>query len=134
MTRANGSFVVTMTPQPSQDGSVVGRFLLDKQFHGALEGTSKGEMLAVRTDVEGSAGYVAMEQVSGKLNGRSGTFALQHNGLMSRGTQQLSIVVVPDSGTDQLSGLAGKMHINIVDGAHSYEFEYEFADGESDKT
>lgn len=130
MNRASGSFVVKMTPQPSQDESVVGRFLLDKQFHGALEGTSRGEMLAVRTGVEGSAGYVAMEQVSGTLNGRNGTFALQHNGLMTRGTPHLSVAVVPDSGTDQLKGLAGKMDINIVDGAHLYEFEYVFQPGE----
>ncbi|MFN2498861.1 MAG: DUF3224 domain-containing protein [Pyrinomonadaceae bacterium] len=92
MSCASGSFVVTLTLQPSQDESSVGRFVIEKQFHGELEGTSNGEMLAVRTNVEDSAGYVAMEQVSGKLNGRSGTLALQHNGLMTRGTPQLSLL------------------------------------------
>jgi hypothetical protein len=97
---------------------------LDKQFHGELEGTSKGVMLAVSTSVEGSAGYVAMEQVSGTLNGRGGTFALQHSGTMTRGVPQLSVTVVPDSGTGQLVGLSGRMTIQIADGKHSYDFEY----------
>jgi len=97
---------------------------LDKQFHGDLEGTSKGQMLAVSTDVPGSAGYVAMERVNGSLHGRNGTFALQHNGVMTRGEPELSITVVPDSGTGELSELAGKMTINIVDGKHFYELEY----------
>jgi hypothetical protein len=97
---------------------------IDKQFHGNLEATSKGQMLAVTTDVKGSAGYVAMERVDGTLDGRSGTFALQHSGTMTRGAAQLSVAVVPDSGTGQLIGLAGKMTINIVEGKHFYEFEY----------
>jgi len=97
---------------------------LDKQFYGDLEGLSKGQMLAASTDVQGSAGYVAMERVTGKLDGREGSFALQHTGTMTRGTPQLSITVVPDSGTGELVGLAGKMTINIVDGKHNYEFEY----------
>ena len=84
-------------------------------------------MLAAGTDVKGSAGYVAMEWISGTLNGRSGTFALQHTGTMTRGAAQLSVTVVPDSGTGQLVGLAGKMTINIVDGKHSYDFEYTLA-------
>ena len=100
---------------------------LDKQFNGDLEGTSKGQMLAVSTDVQGSAGYVAMERVSGALHGLKGTFALQHTGTMTRGTPQLSITVVPDSGTGELVGLAGTMTINIVDGKHLYEFEYTLA-------
>jgi Protein of unknown function (DUF3224) len=127
MTRASGSFEVKLTPQPSGDkpeGSLLGRMSIDKQFHGDLEATSKGEMLSAGTAVKGSAGYVAIEHVSGTLHGRSGTFVLQHSGTMTRGTPQLSVTVVPDSGTGQLAGLAGKMTINIVGGKHSYEFEY----------
>ena len=97
---------------------------LDKQFHGDLDATSKGEMLAAGTEVKGSAGYVAMERVTGKLHGRSGTFVLQHSGTMNRGSPQLSVTVVPDSGTDQLEGLVGKMAIKIEGGKHFYDFEY----------
>lgn len=123
--RATGAFEVKMTPQVDEKGEpTVGRRLVDKQFHGDLEATSKAQMLAVMTDVSGSAGYVAMERVNGKLNGRSGTFALQHSGTMTRGTPQLIITVVPDSGTGELAGLTGKMTINIVDGKHFYEFDY----------
>lgn len=86
--------------------------------------TSKGEMLSASTSVKGSAGYVAIERVSGTLHGRSGSFTLQHSGTMTRGAPQLTITVVPDSGSDQLKGLAGKMMITIADGKHSYEFEY----------
>lgn len=130
MTHGSGEFEVNMTPQPADDksaGAAVGKFSLDKKFHGDLEATSKGEMLAVMTAVEGSAGYVAMEQVTGTLNGRSGTFALQHSGTMTRGTPQLSVTVVPDSGTGQLTGLAGQMTIKIDGGKHSYDFEYTLA-------
>jgi Protein of unknown function (DUF3224) len=126
-TRASGPFEVKLTPQPQDGpaaGPTVGRLTIDKQFHGDLEATSKGEMLAVSTSVQGSAGYVAMEQVSGTLQGRRGTFALQHSGTMTRGTPQLTITVVPDSGTGELGGLAGRMTIQIADGKHSYEFEY----------
>jgi hypothetical protein len=131
MTHASGEFEVKMTPQPADDksaGAAVGRVSLDKKFHGDLEGTSKGEMLAVGTAVQGSAGYVAMEQVTGTLNGHSGTFALQHSGTMTRGTPQLSVTVVPDSGTGQLVGLSGQMTIKIDDGKHSYDFEYTLAE------
>lgn len=131
MTHASGEFEVKMTPQPADDKSAtaaIGRFSLDKQFHGNLEATSKGEMLAFSTAVQGSAGYVAMEQVTGTLNGRSGTFALQHSGTMTRGTPQLSVTVVPDSGTGQLTGLAGQMTIKIDGGKHSYDFEYTLPD------
>ena len=124
MTHATGEFEVKMTPQPADDKAAVGKFTLDKKFHGDLEGTSKGEMLAIMTSVEGSAGYVAMEQFTGTLNGRSGTFALQHTGTMTRGAPQLSVTVVPDSGTGQLLGLSGQMTIKIEGGKHSYEFEY----------
>ena len=123
-THASGTFDVTMTPQAPDSGAVVGRFLLDKQFHGDLEGTSKGEMLAISTAVPGSAGYVAMEQVKGTLNGRTGTFALQHTGTMTRGTPELSITVVPDSGAGELVGLTGGLDVKVVDGKHFYDFEY----------
>jgi hypothetical protein len=97
---------------------------LDKQFHGDLEAGSKGQMLAVQGEVKGSAGYVAMERVSGTLAGRKGTFALQHTGTMTAGAPQMSVTVVPDSGTGELAGLSGKMTINSADGKHSYDFEY----------
>jgi hypothetical protein len=97
---------------------------IDKQFHGDLEAVSKGEMLSAGTSVKGSAGYVAMERVTGTLQGRSGTFVLQHNATMTRGAPHLQIIVVPDSGTSELEGLGGTMAINIVDGKHSYLFEY----------
>jgi len=124
---ASGTFDVKLTPQANDEGaggSTLGRMSIDKQFHGELEGTSKGEMLTAGTSVQGSAGYVAIERVSGTLQGRSGAFVLQHSGTMTRGAPQLTITVVPDSGTGQLAGLAGKMTINIADGKHSYEFEY----------
>jgi hypothetical protein len=124
---AKGPFDVKLTPRtPDEDapGPAVGRMSLDKQFHGDLEGTSKGQMLAIRTEVTGSAGYVAMEWFAGTLHGRRGTFALQHSGTMSRGAPHLSVSVVPDSGSGQLVGLAGTMAIQIVDGKHSYEFDY----------
>ena len=128
---ASGTFEVKMTPQ-APDGkpedAPVGRMTIDKQFHGDLEATSKGEMLAAMTSVKGSAGYVAMEKVTGTLKGRTGTFVLQHTGTMNRGEPQLSVTVVPDSGTGQLAGLSGKMTINIADGKHSYEFDYTLAE------
>ena len=125
---ANGTFAVKLTPMPADTSSetMVGRQLIDKQFHGDLEATSKGEMLAVSTSVKDSAGYVAMEVVTGKLQGRSGSFTLQHSGTMTRGTPHLSVTVVPDSGTGELVGLAGQMTIKIADGKHSYDFAYTF--------
>ncbi|HVH87024.1 MAG TPA: DUF3224 domain-containing protein [Terriglobales bacterium] len=119
---ASGPFDVKLTPLPAynQDDKALGRMSIDKQLHGDLEATSKGEMLNYAR-----SGYVAIEKVSGTLKGRAGTFVLQHTATMTRGTPQLSIVVVPDSGTGQLTGLAGKMNIIIArDGKHSYEFEY----------
>ena len=126
-TRASGTFEVRLNPLPTYDnaeGSPLGRMSIDKEFHGDLRATGKGEMLSAGTGVKGSAGYVAIERVSGALHGRSGTFVLQHSGTMTRGAPQLSITAVPDSGTGQLVGLAGTMMINIEDGKHSYEFEY----------
>ena len=127
---ASGTFDVTITPQAQDEaeGSAIGRLTIDKQFHGDLQASSKGQMLAAGTATEGSAGYVAIEQATGTLHGRRGTFMLQHNGTMARGAGQLTITVVPDSGTGQLVGLAGTMSITIVDGKHSYEFEYTLAE------
>jgi hypothetical protein len=126
-TRASGRFEVKLTPLAPVEtvgDPTVGRMAIDKRFHGDLDATSKGEMLATRTAVEGSAGYVAMERVIGTLHGKSGTFALQHSGAMDRGVPVLSVTVVPDSGTGLLVGLTGKMSIIIDGGKHSYEFEY----------
>ena len=124
---ARGRFDVKMQPQPAQDeaaGAVIGRMLLDKRYHGTLDATGKGQMLAAHGSEKGSAGYVAIELVSGTLDGRSGSFVLQHTGIMDRGAPQLSIVVVPDSGTDDLRGLSGRMDIVIAAGEHTYVFDY----------
>ena len=125
--RAKGPFEVKLTPQPADqrsDSSAPGRLLIDKQFHGDLEATSKGQMLTASGNVQGSAGYVAIEKVTGTLHGRSGSFVLQHSGTMTRGAPQLTITLVPDSGTGQLIGLTGKMAIEITGGKHSYDFQY----------
>ena len=124
---AAGPFDVKITPQSDDfaKSASLARMTIDKQFHGDLEATSKGEMLAFGTGQKGSSGgYVALEQVTGTLQGRSGTFVLQHSATMNRGVPQLSITVVPDSGTGQLTGIAGSMNIIIVEGKHSYDFEY----------
>jgi hypothetical protein len=123
---AKGTFDVKVIPQAPDDpaGGPFSRLFLDKQFHGDLEGASKGQMLGAGTAVEGSAGYVALELFSGALNGRHGGFVLQHNGTMTKGAPTMIVSVVPDSGTDQLAGLAGKMTIIIAGGQHSYEFAY----------
>lgn len=113
-----------LTGDPSTGGDAIGRMLIDKQFKGDLEGSSKGQMVAHSTEVKGSAGYVAMEIVTGSLAGRKGTFVLQHSGTMSHGMFQLSVTVVPDSGTSDLKSLAGSMNIIIDGGKHSYEFDY----------
>lgn len=126
-TEASGTFEVKLTPQTPEENvgdASVGRLAIDKQFHGDLEATSKGQMLAAGTDVQDSAGYVALERVTGSLQGRSGSFVLQHNGSMARGVPALSITVVPDSGTGALVGLSGNMTINIVNDQHFYNFEY----------
>ena len=129
-TRAAGPFEVTMNPDPRYEGAeggiVLGRLSLSKQFHGELEATSTVQMLSAGTAVKGSAGYVAIELVVGKLGGRAGSFVLQHSGTMARGQAALAVSVVPDSGTGQLVGLSGRMTIDIADGKHSYDFEYAF--------
>jgi|SRR5215472_10835185 len=125
----SGSFEVKVLPQ-KPDSEVaqtasLSRMTIDKQFHGDLEAISKGEMIATQTEVKGSAGYVAMERVTGTLKGRKGSFVLQHSATMNRGVPALSIIVVPDSGTGELKGISGKMNIIIApDGKHSYEFDY----------
>jgi hypothetical protein len=129
--RANGAFDVRLKPLPLEAAagdSLLGRMSIDKTYHGDLEGTGTGEMLSAMTGVKGSAGYVAIERVRGSLRGRTGTFVLQHTGTMTRGAQALSITVVPDSGTGELVGLAGRMAIIIADGKHSYDFEYTLPD------
>ena len=128
---AKGTFDVAMSPQTEQEGvgdPSVGRLALVKQYHGELEGVGKGQMLAVGTPIDGSAGYVALERISATLLGRSGSFALQHSGTMNRGAPQLSITVVPDSGTEALSGISGKLDITMANGVHCYDFEYSLAD------
>jgi hypothetical protein len=127
-THAIGTFDVKATPVTT-DGldADLSRLNLEKHFHGDLDGTSKAVMLAASTSVKGSAGYVAMEKVTGTLKGHSGTFILQHSGTMTRGEPQLKVSVVPDSGTGQLAGLSGTMDIKIANGKHSYDFEYTLA-------
>jgi Protein of unknown function (DUF3224) len=124
---ASGTFEVKLTPQPPGDSSEdagLGRMVLDKQFSGALEGTSRGQMLSAMSSVQGSAGYVAIERVSGTLSGKAGAFVLQHSGTMNRGVPSLSVTVVPDSGTGELAGISGTMTIDRADGKHFYTFEY----------
>jgi hypothetical protein len=122
---AHGTFDVKLAPQ--SDEFPLGRMTIDKQFHGDLEATSKGQMLSIMGEVKGSAGYVAMEKVTGKLDGREGSFALQHSATMTRGVPELHVIVVPDSGTGALKGIAGRMTIDIVEKQHFYAFEYEIA-------
>lgn len=132
VTRASGTFEVKLNPQATAHdhaGAPLGRFSIDKQFQGDLVGTSKGEMLTGGTEVKNSAGYVAIERVSGTLHGKTGTFILQHSGSMNRGTPSLVITVVPDSGTGELAGLSGTMTITITDGKHSYVFDYTLVPG-----
>ncbi|HKT28143.1 DUF3224 domain-containing protein [Dyella sp.] len=126
--QAKGPFDVKLAPQPAAPGieqAGLGRMTLDKQFHGDLEATSLGEMLSAMGQVQGSAGYVAIERVTGSLHGKQGSFVLQHHGIMNRGVPQLSVTVVPDSGTEALTGLTGSMQIQIEQGKHFYLFDYE---------
>ena len=122
-----GPFDVTVSPQGQpevHDGVTTGRMAIDKRYHGEQEGTGVGEMLSAMTTTEGSAGYVAIERVTGTLQGKSGSFVVQHSGTMARGAQALSISVVPDSGTGELAGIAGTMRIRIEERQHFYEFDY----------
>lgn len=127
--KVSGEFQVKLQPMEfhakGAEGINFGRMSIDKTFLGALEATSKGEMLSAMTTTQGSAGYVAIEQVIGSLDGKKGSFVLQHFGTMNRGKDSLILEVVPDSGSSELSGLSGKMLIKIENGKHLYEFEYE---------
>ena len=120
-THVSGSFDVTMTPEP---GDFPARQRLDKRYHGPLQATGEGQMLAFMSPVRGSAGYVAVERITGTLEGREGSFVVQHSGLMDRGAPTLAIHVVPDSGTGALAGLAGRMGIRIEGGKHFYDLDY----------
>jgi hypothetical protein len=127
---AKGSFEVTMHPEPPYDvldGVSLGVIRITKRFTGLLAATSEVTMVAARTPIDGSAGYVAIERVTGELQGRTGTFVLQHSGTMNRGERSLSVTVVPDSGTGQLQGISGRMDIQIAPGQHLYELVYELA-------
>ena len=130
MSRASGEFDVKLTPATDAAAeSPVGRMTIDKEFRGDLVGKSKGQMLmASSSSAPGSAGYVAIEQVTGTLNGRRGTFYLQHSGTMTRGAGELTITVIPDTATDELFGLSGRMNIIIAGGKHSYDFDYTLAE------
>ena len=124
---ATGEFVVKLLPlafEGQAEGSKLGRMSIDKTISGDLVATTKGQMLSAMTEIKGSAGYVAIEKVEGSLNGKNGTFVLQHTGTMNQGNPSLSVTVVPDSGTGELVGLAGQFHIIIAAGKHSYEFKY----------
>jgi hypothetical protein len=126
---ASGPFEVKVTPQKPDTqiarSANLGRLTIDKRFHGDLEASAKGEMLATQSEVKGSAGYVALERVTGKLQGRSGTFVLLHSATMKRGAPESTVTVVPDSGTGELTGLTGSMRVKVApDGAHSYEFDF----------
>lgn len=129
-----GTFEVAMAPLAWEGdghaaGAALGRFSLDKKYAGPLEATARGQMLSARSPVDGSAGYVAIERVTGSLEGRRGSFVLQHSGTMGGGKMELSVRVVPDSGTDQLTGLAGALAIRIEGGSHFYDLEYSLPEG-----
>ena len=124
--QAEGTFDIETKPEASF-GDGIGRFSLSKSFHGDLTGSSVGEMLAVRTATAGSAGYVLMEQVTGQLDGKTGSFVLQHFGIMDRGQPELTVTVVPDSGTGDFAGIAGEMSIDAAAG-HRYVFKYSLAE------
>lgn len=127
--KISGAFEVKTKPiegyNEGKDGVSLNRMSIDKTFHGELNASSIGEMLSAMTPEKGSAGYVAIEQVSGELSGKKGSFVLQHFGTMEKGKERLILEVVPDSGTGELKGLKGEMNITIEDGTHFYEFEYE---------
>ena len=128
-----GPFHVRMTPEALAHADApphLGRFRLDKRYEGVLDAVGTGEMLSARTAIDGSAGYVAIEFVSGALAGRTGSFVLQHSGVMDRGMKRLFLEVVPDSGTGGLVGLTGRMGIDIAGGEHFYRFEYTLPEAE----
>lgn len=131
--QASGAFEVQMQPQAAADesptpsatsGVTLGRLLLNKTYQGDLQATARGQMLSALTPTTGSAGYVAIEHVTGTLHGRAGSFVLQHSGLMNRGEKQLVITVVPDSGSGELAGLQGRLDIRVSEGKHFYDMAY----------
>jgi len=125
---AKGTFNVQMNPEPPYEvveGVSLGRVSISKQFEGELEATSTVQMLGARTEIPGSAGYVAIERVTGSLSGRAGSFVLQHFGIMTRGSGELKVLIVPDTGTGDLRGIAGNMNIEISEGKHYYSLEYD---------
>lgn len=128
--KIQGQFELQMTGEPPYaevEGVTLARAAFTKQFTGALVATSTVHMIGARTPVEGSAGYVAIEQITGSLDGRAGTFVVQHFGVMTRGEMRLEVLVVPDSGTGELRGLRGQMQLDKVDGKHRYTLDYELA-------
>ncbi len=128
--RATGKFEVKLVPQSTDgfdEGGALGRMTIDKVYAGDVVATSKGQMLMAMTSVKTSAAYVAVERVSGTVSGKRGTFAMHHTGVMKRGTPSLAVVIVPDSGTDELEGITGTLNIIIEQGEHSYELDYDFA-------
>lgn len=120
---ASGEFEVQFSPQ-TEDEIDAGRTLINKTYRGGLEGSGQGQMLSKHTAIKGSAAYVAIEEFSGNLEGQKGAFTLQHTGTMNRDAPSLTVIVVPDSGTEELTGISGVMRIEVADGKHSYEFEY----------
>ncbi len=125
--QAKGTFEVKVVPLAGDEGTDTGgfgRLSIDKTFSGDLTGSSKGQMVGAFTAVEGSAGYVALERVTGTLNRKKGSFILQHSGTMTKGVSTMLVTVVPDSGTEELTGLAGTMEIIIEGKQHSYVFDY----------
>jgi hypothetical protein len=131
MPTVTGPFEVGLKPlqvDEELEKQLVGRMSIDKHYHGDLEATGKGQMLTGGTSIRNSAAYVAIERVTGELKGKKGSFTLQHTGVMNRGAPSLAITIVPDSGTDQLEGLAGSMAIKIEAGKHSYQLDYTLAD------
>ena len=124
---ARGTFVVSLEPLAFEGADPefkLARMSIDKQISGDLTASTMGQMLSAMTGTNGSAGYVALERVAGALNGRRGSFVLQHTGTMNRGAPSLVVTVVPDSGTEELVGLEGEFTINVEEGNHSYEFTY----------
>lgn len=124
MHHAHGTFSVKVAPLTSSPAEGISRYSLDKQIHGDLEGTSKGEMMGAGDPKAGVAGYVAIEMITGTLAGKHGSFALQHSSTMDQKGPKMNIIVVPGSGTGELKGIAGTFTITIAGGQHSYDLEY----------
>ena len=121
---ARGVFTVNVQPLTPAPAEGLSRFSIDKQIHGDLEATTKGEMFSGGDPKQGEAGYVAIELVTGTLAGKQGSFALQHTATMDRTGSRMSVVIIPGSGTAELKGIAGTFNIQIENGRHSYDLEY----------